>query len=377
VWDTPYVLPGLATLNPSGLGIISNLSCPSASSCVVGGAVIDLANFQITGFLDEETNGVWGTIFLPSGIDAPAPGNISTVDAVSCYAPGDCSAGGTYTQGGTVGEAYIVNENDGVWATVQHLPGVDTLNQNHNAILTGLSCTAAGDCSAVGSYFDGSQQQQAFVDSETDGNWKVASPIPGMNPLNGDIGSLPVSISCSSPGNCTAGGEYVDDGDAIAPSQAYLVNQVDGVWTDVTEVPGTASLNKGDTATVTQVSCSTDGGCGVVGTFQDATHATHEFLTNSTSTSPYMIASPPRRVTATRKDARVVVKWLAPTNDGGAPILSYAVTSAPTSRTCSTRTTSCTFNGLKKGVSYTFEVRALNVQGTSAASKRSNVVLAN
>lgn len=36
VWGTPIVLPGLTTLNPSGIGIISTLSCPSASSCSVG-----------------------------------------------------------------------------------------------------------------------------------------------------------------------------------------------------------------------------------------------------------------------------------------------------------------------------------------------------
>ena len=120
VWGTPYVLPGLTTLNPLGIGIVSNLSCPSASTCVVGGAVIDLANLQITGFLDEETNDEWGTVFLPSGIDAPAQGNISTVDAVSCYSPGDCSAGGTYTQGDSRGSV-LVNETNGVWGNVQDL----------------------------------------------------------------------------------------------------------------------------------------------------------------------------------------------------------------------------------------------------------------
>ena len=378
VWSTPIVLPGLTTLNPSGIGIISMLSCPSASSCSVGGAVINLSNFQITGFLDEEVNGVWGTVFLPSGIDGPAQGNISTVDSVSCYASGDCTAGGTFTQENIVGEAYVVTEVNGVWGSVQDLPGVDGLNKDENANLSGLSCTSEGDCSATGSYDDGSQQVQAFVDTETNGIWQNAMPVPGMNPLNGDIGSLPVSISCSSPGNCTSGGDYVDDGVSETPTQAYLVNEVNGVWADVTEVPGTETLNKGDVATVTQVSCSADGACGVVGTFQDVTHTTHEFLTSSSSTSPYTIASAPRKVTAMLKAGRIVVRWSPPTNDGGTPILSYSVTSMPRSTTCSTKVaTSCTFAGLKKRVHYTFQVRALNVQGTSVPSAKSNVVLAN
>jgi hypothetical protein len=375
-WGTPFVLPGIVALNPTGVGIISTLSCPSASSCVVGGAVVDLTNFGITGFLAEETNGVWGTEFQPSGIGAPAQGNISTVDAVSCYAPGDCTAGGTLTQGVVVGHAYVVNEVNGVWGAIQDLPGVGALNEAGGANLSGLSCTGEGDCSATGSYSDGSELVQSFVDTETDGLWQSATPIPGMNPLNGDIGSLPVSISCSSPGNCTSGGDYVDDGVSETPTQAYLANEVNGVWADISEVPGTETLNKGDVATVTQVSCSADGACGVIGTFQDATHTTHEFLTGSSSLSPYMIASAPRKVKATLQSGYVVVKWSPPANDGGTPILSYSVTSTPKSKTCSTKVvTSCTFSGLKKKVHYTFQVRATNVRGTSGPSAKSNAVL--
>ena len=144
VWGTPVILPGLTTLNPSGIGIISALSCPSASSCSVGGAVINLSNFEITGFIDDETNGVWGQVFLPSGIDAPAQGNISTVDSLSCFAPGDCTAGGTVTQGSVVGEAYVVSEVNGVWGNVQDLPGVDQLNQRRERQCLGTLVHRAG-----------------------------------------------------------------------------------------------------------------------------------------------------------------------------------------------------------------------------------------
>jgi hypothetical protein len=194
---------------------------------------------------------------------------------------------------------------NGVWGGVEVLPGVEQLNPDENANLTGLSCTAAGDCSATGTYIDGSQKLQAFVDTETSGIWQNAMSIPGMDSLNGDIGSLPASISCSSPGNCTSGGDYVDDGVSVAPMQAYLVNEVNGVWADVTQVPGTQTLNEGDFASVTQVSCSADGACGVVGTFEDATQAIREFLTNSTSISPYTIASAPRKVSARLKAGRI------------------------------------------------------------------------
>ena len=376
VWGTPFVLPGLATLNPSGLGIITNLSCPSPSSCAVGGVVLNLATFQITGFLDEETNGVWGTEFLPSGLDVPAMGTVSTVDAVSCSASGNCTAGGTYSQGDVRGEVYVVSEVNGVWGDVEELPGVQQLNLDGVANLSGLSCTSAGNCSAAGSYVDGSAQTQTFVATETNGNWQNASAVPGMNQLNGDLGSVPVSISCSSPGNCTTGGYYSDDGLSVTPRQAYLVNEVNGVWSDATEVPGTEALNKGDFAMVSEVSCSTDGACGVIGNFEDAAGTLFEFLSNSSSLSPYMIASAPRKVTATLKSGRVVVRWSPPQNDGGAPVLSYRVNSTPRSKACFTKAaTTCEFSGLKKKVRYTFVVRATNIRGTSVASAKSNVVL--
>ncbi len=375
VWGTPVILPGLTTLNPSGIGIISALSCASASSCSVGGAVINLSNFEITGFIDDETGGVWGQVFLPPGVDAPAQGNISTVDSLSCFAPGDCTAGGTVTQGSVVGEAYVVSEVNGDWGNVQDLPGVDQLNRDENANVSGLSCTAPGDCSATGAYDDASQQVQGFVDTESDGLWQGATAIPGMNLLNGGIGSLPVSISCSSPGNCTTGGNYVDDGISDTPTQAYLENEVNGAWGDVLEVPGTGQLNKGDVATVTQVSCSADGACGAVGSFEDAQHTTEEFLSNTTSVVPHSTSSAPRKVRASLRGGRVVVRWLAPSNDGGTPILSYAVTTVPKSTTCSTRVaTTCTFSGLKTKVHYTFRVRAHNRQGSSVVAT-SNVLL--
>jgi hypothetical protein len=68
------------------------------------------------------------------------------------------------------------------------------------------------------------------------------------------------------------------------------------------------------------------------------------------------------------------VTWSPPSNDGDAPILSYSVTSAPKSTTCVTKSATCTFTGLRKKVHCTFQVRAMNVQGTSVLSAKSNVV---
>ena len=68
-----------------------------------------------------------------------------------------------------------------------------------------------------------------------------------------------------------------------------------------------------------------------------------------------------------------LVTWVAPSNSGGSPITSYTVTSTggPTPLSCPTAngtTTTCIFEGLTAGTTYTFTVVAINAIGTGPAS---------
>ncbi len=69
---------------------------------------------------------------------------------------------------------------------------------------------------------------------------------------------------------------------------------------------------------------------------------------------------------------QVTVTWTDPSNNGGAAVSSYAVTSTPAGGTCAGTTgtsTSCTISsGLTAGTAYTFTVTATNSAGTSALS---------
>jgi len=57
----------------------------------------------------------------------------------------------------------------GTWGTVIEVPGLGALNQGGAAQLNQVSCGAAGNCVAVGSYADGSFHAQAFLVSERHG----------------------------------------------------------------------------------------------------------------------------------------------------------------------------------------------------------------
>ena len=86
----------------------------------------------------------------------PADGNYCggiNIYAMSCPAPGDCTAGGDfYGQGdndGTVGEGWVASESDGAWTA----PKVIELGQGgfpSYVAVTAVSCASPGYCAAVG-----------------------------------------------------------------------------------------------------------------------------------------------------------------------------------------------------------------------------------
>jgi titin len=83
----------------------------------------------------------------------------------------------------------------------------------------------------------------------------------------------------------------------------------------------------------------------------------------------------PTDVTAVAGDGVATVSWTAPSNDGGAPITSYTLTTLPGGATLTTgSTTTATVVGLTNGTSYTFTVAAVNEAGTGPASAASAAV---
>jgi len=92
-----------------------------------------------------------------------------------------------------------------------------------------------------------------------------------------------------------------------------------------------------------------------------------------------LAASPPgvpRSITAVAGDASATVSWFAPVSDGGSPIISFTVISAPGGLTATVAgaATSAVVTGLANGTPYTFSVRASNLAGPGPASAPSNAV---
>ena len=93
----------------------------------------------------------------------------------------------------------------------------------------------------------------------------------------------------------------------------------------------------------------------------------------SNTVIPGRLPGPPTAVTAIGGDKQATVSWTAPTDNGGAPVLSYVITSTPlgATTTVSGSLTSGVITGLTNTTAYTFTVVAVTAVGPSVPSSPS------
>ena len=171
----------------------------------------------------------------------------------------------------------MVSQVNGIWGTAEEVPGTAALDQGGNATLSSVSCAAAGNCSAGGSYKDSQGHRRVFVVSQANGTWGTAEEVPGIAALSRRGNATISSVSCATAGNCSAGGSYADSSGHF---QAFVVSQANGTWGTAEEVPGTAALDQGENATIDSVSCATAGNCSAGGSYTDGSNHVQAFIVN-------------------------------------------------------------------------------------------------
>src|SRR5215471_10357793 len=271
-WRAAIEVPGTGALNKGGDAVVNSVSCASAGNCAAVGSYTDGSGHQ-QAFVASETNGTWHAAIEVPGTAALNKGGNATVNSVSCASAGNCTAGGSYTDGSGHHQAFVASEANGAWHAAIEVPGTAALNKGGGARVSSVSCASAGNCAAVGGYKDGSRHHQVFVASETNGTWHPAIEVPGTAALNKGGFATVSSVSCASAGNCTAGGSY-----ASAGFQAFVASERGGTWHAAIEVPGTAALNQGGAAGVHSVSCTSAGNCTAGGSFTDSDRQAQPFV---------------------------------------------------------------------------------------------------
>ena len=135
-----------------------------------------------------------------------------------------------------------------------------------------LSCPSAGNCAGGGYYTEGEAgYYHAFVVSEKDGTWGKAEEVPGTAASAVWYVNAVSSVSCSSAGNCGAGGPYGN-------TRAFVVSERNGKWGKAEAAPGTTALNVGEDAAVNSVSCPSASRCFAAGSYTDQNSRTQAFV---------------------------------------------------------------------------------------------------
>ena len=264
-WAAAQQVPGLAALNAGGAAEVSSVSCASAGNCAAGGYYRD-SSYSPHAFVVDESGGSWGTAQQVAGAAGLNAGGYAEILSVSCPRAGNCAAGGWYADPSGHQQAFVVDETGGSWGTAQEVPGSAALNTGGYAEVSSVSCSSAGNCAAGGIYMDSSGRTPAFVVDETGGSWGTLQQVPGSATLS--LGNAEISsVSCASAGNCAAGGTYTD---SSGHHQAFVVDETGGSWDTAQEVPGSGTLNAGGYAAIDSVSCPSAGNCAAGGFYEDS-----------------------------------------------------------------------------------------------------------
>lgn len=246
--------------SPTGeVSDITALSCTAPGDCSAVGD--DASNLAV---VTSEVNGTWGPASIVPGLSVL--GTTGSLTSISCASPGDCSAGGSVGNS-TIPEnpqPLVVNQVGGTWGSAREIPGVAALNVGDMAAVTSLSCGAPGNCSAGGYYTDAKAAQQLFVATEHHHTWQAGHELPGLQALNGGGFATLASLSCRGAGACAAVGRasvHMGSG-SLYVSEGIVAVESAGAWHAARIVPGRVDLQS---SALTSVSCGTPTACTVVG----------------------------------------------------------------------------------------------------------------
>jgi hypothetical protein len=205
------------------------------------------------------------TVGLPSG--AATGGNQSAqLGSVACVSAGNCVAVGDYYDASAYSQGLIDSETNGSWTSSQvNLSGLGA-GVDPVVSVTAVACPGAGNCVAVGTYDDTAGNYQGLILTQSGGAWKAAeAPIAGLNAFS-DPDLRPEAISCSSVGNCVAVGSY----NGMDAQDGLILTESGGSWTaGEASVTGSGGVAH-PPSLLTGVTCSGSGSCVAVGDFVDS-----------------------------------------------------------------------------------------------------------
>jgi hypothetical protein len=187
------------------------VSCTAAKACTaVGDHVEGEAGRGSAGTLAEAWNGKkWEIQSTPelSGTTAAGP----PLTGVSCTSPKECTAVGYYQVKSGADEMLAEHWNGKTWREAR----ADNLIGTKDGVLSGVSCTSANRCTAVGENVDGTQTDDLTYSENWNGEKWTAKSVPEP----ADPGGIDLyAVSCTTAAKaCTLDGYFNSGaGDQVA-----------------------------------------------------------------------------------------------------------------------------------------------------------------
>lgn len=274
----PAVPAGGAT-GASEAATFSSISCTAPGDCVAGGSYRTAAGGE-QAMAETETDGSWGA---PQRIAPPAQASAkrqsATIQSVSCAAQGFCVAVGSYHGSGS--GTLVATETNRAWATATALRSVSG-QASDGGVLDSVSCPVVGACVAAGTVTTTRGRTRPAIATETGGTWS-APTLPKLP--TGDLDTVPtlLSVSCPAVGDCVVAGT---DYPASSPQLPMVIAQSAGRWAlpvTLGPLPG-AVADPDQVVSLGAIDCAAVGQCTAVGNNDTASGASGFALVDSNGT---------------------------------------------------------------------------------------------
>jgi LPXTG-motif cell wall-anchored protein len=213
-------------------------------------------------------SGTWGE---GSPAEFATANTFSKFEAVSCSSAGNCTAVGKFYNADNGSEAFTMTSTNGVWG--QATPAVfasDVQSAVPDTQFTVVSCASAGNCTAAGHFKPVTGGRMAFTMTSTNGVWGQAVPVP-FEPEVQSISpySSVNSVSCASVGNCTAVGYFKNANGGYEAFTWTMSGGQGGQAAPAVFADGVEQSPTYRNASFYGVSCASAGNCAAVGYFSN------------------------------------------------------------------------------------------------------------
>jgi hypothetical protein len=243
---------------------VTGMSCHSVGNCVAVGDYEYGKSNSLQAFIATESHGAWARAFaprLPANAASPASAQLQ---AVSCAPDGSCAAAGSYQDSSGASQTMMLAKPAaGAWRQAAEVASPPNAAANPNPLMTGIACTGAGSCVAVGNYSVSASHFAPMGAIESKGVWHRATEIAVPRGAIPSTFTAITSISCPAAGPCFGVGQYAI---SATQSRAMAVTESKGRFGSAVEITAVPQGSSPKPSTYLQgVSCGPAGACLAVG----------------------------------------------------------------------------------------------------------------